>query len=735
MGETQTIDHRSEGRAFRAVLQARLLDALGDAVIATDLDGTIVFWNHAAEGLFGWPAEEALGRTITEVTPAEQSREQAREIMECLTRGEQWQGDILLGRRDGTTFLAQVRDTPVYDGDGRLVGVVGVTRDRSAARLQEDRLRDEARLVDMLQRIGAALTRELDVRRIVQTVTDEATALTGARFGAFFYNVLNERGESYTLYTISGAPREAFSRFPMPRNTPVFEPTFRGTSVVRSDDITKDPRYGTMAPHFGMPAGHLSVVSYLAVPVLSSKGEALGGLFFGHEAPGVFGDREERVAVGIAGWAAVAMDNARLYAEAQAARRRAEASAARTELLQDVTVALAGAETVEEVGALVMARAVLSAGAYAGALALITDRGDEIELHASTGYPEAACMSRGRRWPLAASIPMAQAARGGQPAFIGSRDAWVARFGAYGPTGKLASMGQAWAALPLAVEGVTRGSLLWTFDHPHDFDEDEVRYFLSVAQQCAQALGRARLRGAERRARAEAEEANRAKMQFLTVMSHELRTPLNAIAGYADLLALGVRGPVTAAQKEDLDRIRRSQRHLLSLINDVLNFAKLEAGHVSLQVTTVRLAAVAAEVEALVAPQLRARGHQLDSPECDPAIAARADEEKLRQILLNLLSNAVKFTAPGGRIALTCERRGDRAVVQVRDTGAGIPADKLETIFEPFVQLDRNYTTASEGTGLGLAISRDLARVMGGDLTAESEPGVGSTFTLSLPAA
>nr|MDQ3746496.1 GAF domain-containing protein [Acidobacteriota bacterium] len=176
-------------------------------------------------------------------------------------------------------------------------------------------------------RIGGSLTRELDVQRLVQTVTDEATALTRAQFGAFFYNVLNERGESYTLYTISGVPRENFSKFPMPRNTHVFDPTFRGAGTVRSDDITKDPRYGKNAPYYGMPEGHLPVRSYLAVPVMSRSGEVLGGLFFGHSRPGVFTARHEELLVGIAAQAAVAIDNARLYQAAQreiVERREAE---------------------------------------------------------------------------------------------------------------------------------------------------------------------------------------------------------------------------------------------------------------------------------------------------------------------------------------------------------------------------------------------------------------------------
>ena len=152
-------------------------------------------------------------------------------------------------------------------------------------------------------------------------MTDAATALTTAEFGAFFYNLVNESGESYTLYTISGVPRDAFSKFPMPRNTEVFAPTFRGTAVVRSPDITKDPRYGHNAPHHGMPAGHLPVRSYLAVPVKGRSGDVIGGLFFGHPSVGRFSEHHERLAVGVASWASVALENARLYASVQEASR------------------------------------------------------------------------------------------------------------------------------------------------------------------------------------------------------------------------------------------------------------------------------------------------------------------------------------------------------------------------------------------------------------------------------
>lgn len=236
-------------------------------------------------------------------------------------------------------------------------------------------------------------------------------------------------------------------------------------------------------------------------------------------------------------------------------------------------------------------------------------------------------------------------------------------------------------------------------------------------------------------ARAEAEEANRAKTEFLAVMSHELRTPLNAIAGYAELLRMGLRGPVTPEQLEDLNRITRSERALLSLINDILNFARLEAAQVKFASERVPLRPLLGDIEALIAPQLSAKRLSFRVGYCDEALAAQADSDKVRQIILNLVSNAVKFTPAAGSIALDCEANEGMVHVFVRDTGVGIPKEKLQVVFEPFVQLDRSLTNVGEGSGLGLAISRDLARGMGGDLVAESAVGVGSTFVLSLPCA
>jgi signal transduction histidine kinase len=218
-------------------------------------------------------------------------------------------------------------------------------------------------------------------------------------------------------------------------------------------------------------------------------------------------------------------------------------------------------------------------------------------------------------------------------------------------------------------------------------------------------------------------------------MSHELRTPLNAIGGYTELLEMGISGPVTPQQQEHLERIRRSQQHLLGIINDILNFSRIEAGQVTYEVERVPLCDVIEAVVHMIAPQATAKNLAIEEPSPPPEVEALADRSKVEQIVLNLVSNAVKFTEPGGKITLQCSAESGHARLDVRDTGVGIPSDQLEEIFEPFVQVGRSLTSTREGTGLGLAISRDLARAMDGEITVESGVGEGSSVTLTLPLA
>jgi PAS domain S-box-containing protein len=559
--EIQTeLEAANEGlvRANEEAEEARaVLDTFNDAsplpMALVDRDLRFRRVNSALAAFYGRSPDQIVGRTLEEVVPQYASRVEPNyhRVLETAEPVRNVEVTVPNPSDPAEERHFLVNYFPVVQG-AEVIGVGFLALDVTERHQLEEGRRDQIATSEALHRIGQALTSELGLERIVQVVTDAATALTGAQFGAFFYNVLNEQGEAYTLYSISGVPREAFSNFPNPRATPVFEPTFHGTGVVRSDDITRDPRYGQMAPYHGMPPGHLPVTSYLAVPVISRTGEVLGGLFFGHERPGVFEERHERIAVGIAGWAAVGMDNARLYE-------------------------------------------------------------------------------------------------------------------------------------------------------------------------------------AEHRARAEAERANRVKSEFLATMSHELRTPLNAMIGYSDLLLAGVPEPIPEGAQQKVERIRFSAGHLLGLIEEILTFSRLEAGEEKVELESFDPGMLLQEVQALTEPLALAKGVEFDCRMPDEPRPVESDPRKVRQILINLVGNAAKFT-DAGRISLALEEIGDEFVFRISDTGPGIAPEHLEKIFEPFWQVEGGATRTAHGTGLGLSVTRRLARLLGGEVTAESKRGEGSRFVVRLPA-
>lgn len=570
---TQLEHQTREARSLTAELRTaeeRLRLAVTSADIGTwdsDMTNMALDLSDRCKAVFGLPSDTLVtyDMLLDRVHPDDHAlvRSKIRAALDPRGDGE-LRADLRVRWPDGSVRWVDARGRAFFDGpDGarRAVRFTGTVLDITPRIQAEDALRDEARLVETIQRIGSVVTAELDIERLMQRVTDEATAFTGAEFGAFIYGVMDADGESHAMYALAGIPQahgsapdggSASSSRKLELGARPIAIGRHPDAVVRSDDLPRDPRYSGLRPFENIPGEHPPVRSYLAVPVISRTGRLLGHLLFAHSLPGIFTDRDERVALGIASWASVAMDNAWLYEE-------------------------------------------------------------------------------------------------------------------------------------------------------------------------------------ERHSRAEAQAANRVKSEFLTTMSHELRTPLNAIAGYTELIALGLRGPVTPKQAEDLARIQHNQRHLLSLINDILNFARLEAGHLDFELREVPVADLLSGLGALVEPLVRARSLEYSCRlDGDPAVA-RADPDKVQQILINLLSNAIKFTQPGGRIGIDYDANPDDVMIHVRDTGRGVSADKLERMFEPFVQLDRRLTSSHEGTGLGLAISRDLARGMGGELSAASTPGAGSCFTLTLP--
>ena len=530
--------------------QARLLASLGNAVIATDAAGTIRFWNRAAEQLYGWTAEEVMGRDITAVTPT--SEQEAHAIMESLGRGERWHGAFSVRRKDGTTFLADVTDTPVFDDQNMLIGIVGVSSDASLRHRSELRARF---LAGAARALAAPLT------------ADEVLA----------------------------------------KLTAVSIPAFADLSIVYR--IGGDDRIHRVASSHVDPARQLLIEELERRYPVDVNSNAPVPIVFRTRKPLMLRD------VPLTNWDAPDEGYSHI--------------AARLDVCSLITVPL------------------IARGRPQGALVLA----------------------------------MAHNAAGGS----GRR-----------------------------------------------FEEEDLITAESLAGLGALALDNVLLLRAAEQARADAEEANRAKSAFLASMSHELRTPLNAIGGYVELLEMGLRGPVSDAQRVDLGRIRRSQQHLTSLIDNVLNFVRLETGHLTFRIEDVPLESTLLRVEELVLPQLARKGLRFVRCPAPQSVTVRADAEKLRQVLLNLLTNAMKFTSAGGRVALTVAAEKESVQISVHDTGVGIPPEMLGAIFEPFVQVAGGSSAAAEGVGLGLAISRDFARRMGGEIEVESEVGVGSTFTLRL---
>jgi PAS domain S-box-containing protein len=679
--------------------------------------------------MLGRPAAEVVGRSFAEFVHPDH-RAEAADHLARRRAGSPERHDFRFVRADGSDLWALVSLGAVLDDEGGWTGALAMVTDVTDRRRAEESLR-------FLADAGRVLARSLDH----DTVLREIAQLTVPRLADLCVVLLEPDG--------AGAPAAWHAAHRDPSKLPLLREALesgiarpepegflaaarRERRALLVEEVTPETlgRFIQGAETLRLSAA-LEPRSLVSVP-LAVEDRSVGVMLLATTDPARrLAPADAGLAEELARRAAAAVENARLHAAEHDARRAAERSAGWISRLQAVTAALSEARTPEEVGQAVLAQTMPAMGAAAGWVGQLDGGGTRIDLAAAVGFPDSV-VQEFRSVPLDAPISLAEAVRTGQIVCIENRAELERRYPGVEDRGQRARFG-AWAVAPLWVEGRPVGGLVLNFADERRFDDDTRAYLLAVGRQSALAMERARLYDAERRARAEAEEANRAKFEFLTTMSHELRTPLNAIAGYVDLLELEIRGPITAEQRSDLARIRRSQTHLLGLINDVLNFARIETGHVNFTLQDLPADEVLAEVEPLIAPQVAARGVTYEHRCPAPVPVLHADPEKLRQILLNLLSNAVKFTPAGGRITLVCDEDAGVVRFRVEDTGIGIPADKLSSIFEPFVQVNAGYTRTSEGTGLGLSISRDLARAMGGELTAESVEGEGSVFTLILP--
>ena len=673
-------------------LHRLLVDSVDEyAIFALDSDGYILSWNAGAQRIKGYTPDEIVGKHFSIFYPQEKIREHFPdfELREAARVGR-FEDEGWRIRKDGSRFWANVVITALHDQSGRLIGFGKVTRDLTERRTAEEALRES----------------EERFRLLVGSVKDYAIFMLDSTGHVTTWNEGAQRIKGYTPEEIIG---RHFSIFYPPEANAIGHPQHE-LEVATSKGVYEEEGWRVRKD------GSRFWANVVITPVRRPDGSLAG---FAK----VTRDLTERRAA-----EQQTLESARKVAAEEVARRLAEINRDRTERLQQLTAALSSAYTIPEIAAVVFHRALPAILAEASALGLVDESGKRIRIVGDHGFPN--MPSWARLTEISDQLPLSEAVRTGRPVIMRSK---AERDRLYPKLAEMLAPYEASAIWPLNARGRTVGAL--SIHTNKELDEASLQFMEAFAQQAAQALERATLFRAEQDARARADEANRAKSEFLAAMSHELRTPLNAIAGYAELLALGVRGPTTEAQLEDLDRIKRSQQHLLGIINDILNFSRIEAGQVTYDYSSVPLAEVMDLVGHMIEPQAVGKGLRLIIDDCPPEVVAWADKSKLEQILLNLLSNAVKFTKEGS-VTLSCDwENEERVELSITDTGIGIPGDQLEKIFEPFVQVGRTLTQAHEGTGLGLAISRDLARAMGGELTVTSEMEKGSTFKVTLPRA
>lgn len=297
----------------KQAMLAAVVNSSDDIIVSKTVDGIITSWNPSAERVFGYTEDEAIGQHISIIIPKDRLAEEDYMINQIRNGQKVDHFDTVRIGKEGRLVELSLTVSPVIDGNGQIIGASKIARDISVQLAAQQAARKYTERLEIMNMVMSSVSEELDLNKILQKLTDATTELTGAKFGAFFYNKSDVEGESYLLYTLSGAPREAFDKFGMPRNTAVFHSTFSGERVIRVDDITKDSRYGLSAPHFGMPKGHLPVSSYLAVPVTSRSGQVIGGLFFGHPEPAKFTEEHETLVISIAAQAAISLDNAKLF--------------------------------------------------------------------------------------------------------------------------------------------------------------------------------------------------------------------------------------------------------------------------------------------------------------------------------------------------------------------------------------------------------------------------------------
>jgi PAS domain S-box-containing protein len=658
------------------------------AIFALDPLGRVRTWNAGAQRLKGYDASEIIGQSFSRFyPPADVAAGEPQKALAAAAREGRYEHEGWRVRKDGTSFWALVVVTALTNDDGNLVGFAKVTRDLT----QRKKAEEAARLL----------------------AAEQAAHIESARSEQFVRSVLESITDPFVVYDDDWRVRYF---------NPAARRALQALGSVQPDALIGRRIWEEYPEWVGTPMHSQALDSArLGTPVqFTGRSEKTGAWLEVHCFPLPDGGLSVT-------WKDIT------------SRKRAD------ETLQYVAGATAVlASSLEYESTLAgLARLLVPRLADWCGIDILEQDGSIRRLaleHADTGRVQAA-KELFERYPIDSRAPWGPYTAlitGVAQLYPAITDEMLAATAVDEEHLRLLRGLELTSALvvPLKVRDRILGAItLASAESTRRYNREDLTLVTELADRAALAVENARLYKSAVEAQQLAEAANKAKSEFLAVMSHELRTPLNAIAGYVQLLEMGLRGPLTDDQRRDLQRVQRSQRHLLSLINDILNYARLEAGHVDYELRPVPVAELFRELEPLVSPLIEGKGLHYSIGPIPDDLTVVADMEKTQQILLNLVSNAVKFTENGGSIEVTVTATGTQAQLSLRDTGCGIPHDKLEVIFTPFLQLDRSLSAVAEGTGLGLAISRDLARGMGGDLRASSRQGEGSVFTLALPLA
>jgi PAS domain S-box-containing protein len=672
----------SKERASREQLLTTLR-SIGDAVIATDAQGRVTFMNEVAQALTGWKLNEARGRDLRQVfqivneeTRAEVESPVARVIRENRIVG--LANHTMLIAKDGKEIPIDDSGAPMRDEDGNINGVVLVFRNITERRQAEE-----------------------VSRRLASIVESSVDAIIGKTLEGIItsWNKSAERLYGYSAEEVIGRPISILAPPDRPEEIP---------------NILRRLKRGERIEHFESKRvkknGEVIDIALTISPIMTNEGAIIGAATIARNIT------ERKLA------------EARLR-ESEARFRHA---ANRTARLQALTAALSEALTPAQAASAALTHGLTALGAHAGSVALLADRGGVLELLETVGFPPE-LTEKWRRFPVTTTAPLAEAVRTGKMVLLESIQAAESLYPHLSALHAV-NESQALAAVPLIVEGRTIGAMGLTFREVQKFDEDDRAFMLAISRLCAQAIERARLYQAERRMRAEAEEANRTKDEFLATLSHELRTPLTAMLGWTRMLRMDMLDEATAARA--LDIVERNARVQAQLIEDLLDVSRIITGKLRLDVRPIELLPVIKAAIDSVHPAANAKNIELQTALDPLAGPISGDPNRLQQIIWNLLANAVKFTNRDGQVKISLERAPSHVEIIVSDTGQGITPDFLPYVFDRFRQADGSSTRLHGGLGLGLAIVRHLVELHGGTVRAHSlGEGQGATFNVQLPLA